>query len=299
MSEIVGKHIELWAIAGNVAVSVRKLSKGKCMPAGHEEAKGMSRFTTGLKIQARVIGALIMREMLTRYGRENMGFLWLVLEPMILTCGVMLMWSLLKRESHGLVLVAFVLSGYMPLTLWRHVTSHSVSCLRQNLPLMYHRQIRLADALFARAFLEIGGTTVALVVVYTIVRVANFMEPYENIGLLLAGWLFMAWFAFAAGLILAAASERLEFVEKIIQPMQYLLLPISGMFFMVAWLPSEARKLALYVPLVHCFELFRAGVFGDSLVTYYDIGYIFKCCLFTTAVGLFLVDRARRHVKFE
>ncbi|WP_271022571.1 hypothetical protein [Rhizobium sp. RCAM05973] len=107
--------------------------------------RGPSQFLAGLKIQGRVLGALIMREMLIRYGRENIGFLWLALEPMILTSGVMLMWTLLRHEAHGLVVAAFVLSGYMPLTLWRHISGHAVSCLRQNMPLMYHRQIRLAD----------------------------------------------------------------------------------------------------------------------------------------------------------
>lgn len=263
------------------------------------EAHGHGQFVTGLKIQARVLGAMIMREVVSRYGRENIGFLWLLLEPMILTGGVMLMWTLLKHEAHGLTLVAFVLSGYMPLTLWRHVTGHAVSCLRQNLPLMYHRQIRLPDALISRGLLEVGGTTAALVVVYTIVRLAGFMEPYKDMGLLLAGWLFMAWFSFSVGLIFAAASERFEFVEKLVQPMQYLMLPISGMFFMVAWLPSGAQKLALYVPLVHCFEMFRAGVFGDTVKVYYDVGYLLKSCLFTTAIGLYLVNLARHHVKFE
>lgn len=261
--------------------------------------RGPSQFLMGLKIQGRVLGALIMREMLIRYGRENIGFLWLALEPMILTSGVMLMWTLLRHEAHGLVVAAFVLSGYMPLTLWRHISGHAVSCLRQNMPLMYHRQIRLADALIARALLEIAGTTAALIVVYTVARLAGFMQPYRDLGLLLAGWFFMAWFSFAVGLIFAAASERFEFVEKFIPPFQYLTLPIGGMFFMVAWLPSGMQKLALYVPTVHCFELFRAGVFGDTVQTYYDVGFILKCCLFTTAVGLFLVNQARHHIKFE
>jgi len=269
------------------------------MDTRHGAAAGFTQFVTGLKIQGRVLGALIMREVLTRYGRENIGFLWLIVEPMLLTCGVMIMWSLLKHESHGLIIVAFVLSGYMPLTLWRHVTSHSVSCLRQNLPLMYHRQIRLHDALIARALMEIGGITAALVVTYIIVRLMGIIDPYRDLGLALAGWLFMAWFAFGVGLLFAAASERFEFVEKLIQPIQYLTLPISGMFFMVAWLPSEAQKLALYIPLVHCFELFRAGIFGDTLKTYYDMGYLFKSCLFTTVAGLYLVNAARHHVKFE
>lgn len=264
-----------------------------------DNTRTRSRFIEGLKIQGRVLGALIMREMLMRYGRENIGFLWLALEPMILTSGVMLMWSLMRHEAHGLAVVAFVLSGYMPLTLWRHVSGHAVTCLRQNLPLMYHRQIRLADALIARALLEIAGTTAALIIVYTISRLAGIVPPYQDLGLLLAGWLFMAWFSFAVGLVFAAGAERFEFVEKFIAPFQYLTLPIGGMFFMVAWLPSGLQKLALYVPTVHCFEMFRAGVFGESVETFFDMGYIFKWCLFTTVIGLILVNYARSHIKFE
>ncbi|MFJ6323128.1 MULTISPECIES: ABC transporter permease [unclassified Rhizobium] len=269
------------------------------MNRGSANARGSSQFITGLKIQGRVLGALIMREMLIRYGRENIGFLWLALEPMMLTTGVMVMWTLLNHEAHGLTVAAFVLSGYMPLTLWRHISGHAVSCLRQNLPLMYHRQIRLADALIARALLETAGTTVALVIVYTVVRLANIIPPYQNLGLLLAGWLFMAWFSFAVGLVFAAGSERFEFVEKLVPPFQYLTLPIGGMFFMVAWLPSGAQRLALYIPTVHCFEIFRAGVFGDTVQSFYDVDYLLKCCLFTTAVGFFLINRVRNHIKFE
>jgi capsular polysaccharide transport system permease protein len=256
-------------------------------------------FTTAATVENRVLGALLMREMVQRYGRENIGFLWLVVEPMILTAGVMILWSLLRNESHGLTLVAFVLSGYMPLTLWRYISSQAVLCLRQNLPLLYHRQVRLLDTLIARCVLELAGTTLALVIVYATVRLFGFIAPYADLGRVMAGWLFMGWFAFGVALILAAATERFDFIEKLVPPFQYLILPISGMFFMVSWLPSSVREWALYVPLVHCFELFRAGIFGDSVQTYYDIGYLVSCCVFATAIGLLLVRRASKHVAFE
>jgi capsular polysaccharide transport system permease protein len=31
-----------------------------------------------LVIQARVVGALVMREIITRYGRHNIGFMWVL-----------------------------------------------------------------------------------------------------------------------------------------------------------------------------------------------------------------------------
>jgi capsular polysaccharide transport system permease protein len=255
--------------------------------------------TSALRIQYRVLGALLMREVVSRYGRENIGFLWLVIEPMILTAGVMILWSLFRSEPHGVALVAFVFSGYMPLTLWRHVSSRAVLCLRQNLPLLYHRQVRLLDSVVARSVLEAAGTTLALVVVYTAIRLAGIIEPYADLGRMIAGWLFMAWLAFGAGLVLAAASESFDFIEKLVAPFQYLILPISGTFFMVAWLPARGQEWALQVPLVHCFELFRAGLFGDSTLTFYDTSYLACCCLFITALGLLMIRRASKHVGFE
>ena len=39
-------------------------------------------FASALATQFRVIGALILRELHTRYGRENIGYLWMIGEPM-------------------------------------------------------------------------------------------------------------------------------------------------------------------------------------------------------------------------
>src|SRR5580692_536067 len=48
------------------------------------------RLTQGARIQVRVLGALIVRELHTRFGRDNIGFLWFIVEPMLLAVGVAL-----------------------------------------------------------------------------------------------------------------------------------------------------------------------------------------------------------------
>ncbi|MFN5779339.1 MAG: capsule polysaccharide export ABC transporter permease, partial [Novosphingobium sp.] len=48
-------------------------------------AETPSGLTQAWQVQRRVIGALLLREMLTRYGRNNIGFLWLFVEPMLFT----------------------------------------------------------------------------------------------------------------------------------------------------------------------------------------------------------------------
>lgn len=38
----------------------------------------------GLRVQLRVVGALTLRERGTRFGRDNLGYVWLFLEPALL-----------------------------------------------------------------------------------------------------------------------------------------------------------------------------------------------------------------------
>ena len=48
-----------------------------------------------LAIQSRIVRALLLREILTRFGRHNIGFLWLFVEPMLFTLGGCGVWSLI------------------------------------------------------------------------------------------------------------------------------------------------------------------------------------------------------------
>ena len=105
----------------------------------------------GLTVQRRTVSALILRDMMMRYGRDNIGFAWVVLEPMILTAGVMVVWSFtMGSAKYGIRLVEFILTGYMPLTLWRHMTNSSVTQFRRSAPLLFHRRVSLLDISYAK-----------------------------------------------------------------------------------------------------------------------------------------------------
>src|SRR5512139_966706 len=107
------------------------------------------------RIQRRVLGALLMREILTRYGRHNIGFLWLFVEPMLFTLGVTAMWTALKTV-HGsdLPIVAFSITGYSSVLLWRNMSGRCIGALTPNLSLLYHRNVRPMDIYAARLLLE-------------------------------------------------------------------------------------------------------------------------------------------------
>jgi capsular polysaccharide transport system permease protein len=269
------------------------------MPQLWTEAPSGIDFWRGLKVQAHCIYALTIRDMMMRYGRGNIGFMWIVLEPMILTAGVMGMWSLIKPPfEHGVQIVSFVLTGYMPLTLWRHMTNSAVYLFRRNAGLLYHRNISLLDAFIARMFLEFIGTTTALAVVLTVILAAGIVDPPCDLGLLTAAWLLNGLFSASVGLNMAVLTEHSEVAEKFIQPLQYLMLPLSGTFYMVDWLPTAAQKLAWYNPQVHIFEMFRAGFFSEEITTHYSGWYPFVWSLCLITAGLWGLDKVRNSIHF-
>jgi capsular polysaccharide transport system permease protein len=240
-----------------------------------------------VRAHVNVLRALIIRDLMGRFGRNHLGFVWTIMEPMILCVGVMLIWSEIHEPViHGIPIVAFVFTGYMTLTLWRHLTGPLVRLLSNKANLLYHRPVSHADILLARSALEFLSTTAAAGVIYFVLLAIGLIEPMKDPGLVLAGWLFTAWYFGAQGLLISVWTECWEPAEKFIGPFNYLQLPISGCFAMVDWLPNYAQKWILLNPSVHCFEIVRAGFLGDEITTHYDTAYLLAWCATLTVFAI-------------
>jgi len=237
---------------------------------------------------------LLMREVLTRYGRHNIGFLWLFAEPMMFTLGITILWNIQGGHGHtfpGITITAFVLSGYSTVLLWRNMPSRCVGAILPNGSLMYHRPVKPIDIFLSRIFLEaIGATTslVALTLLFVLMGLVDW--PHDPLKLFL-GWLLLAWFALGLSLLVGASAERYDIVDRLWHPTIYLFLPLSGAFYIVSMLPETAQRWALLLPTVHCIELFREGFFGNYINWHYDISYVVAANLLMTALGLAQVKR--------
>jgi capsular polysaccharide transport system permease protein len=202
-------------------------------------------------------------------------------------------------HAHNVNVLSFVLTGYSMLTLWRHIISKSVLCFRHNAGLLFHRNINPIDTLIARAVLDTVGVGLAFYIAYLPLYLLDLIKPIQDYLLLTGSWLLLAWFTFSVGLIIAAMTEMVDVAERFIQPVLYLILPISGAFFMVDWLPEKYQPLATYSPLVNLNEMFRDGFMGNEIVTHWDVPYVIYWCIGLTAVGLMLVRKARAKIRFE
>lgn len=258
------------------------------------------RFREGLRVQLRVIVALTIRELTTRFGRENIGFLWIMVEPLLFAGLVSTLWYYSRGDSeHGISIIAFVVTGYIPLTFLRQAFQRCVSIFIANGSLMYHRQIRILDFVLVRVLIEMAGAMMAFVVIAGVLIYFDLFPMPDDIGRVIGGWLLYALFIFSVCLIIAPLSEMSEVLEKIMPVTVYLAIPFAGTFNMAAWLSPGAREFVLWSPLVNAMELLRYGVFGATVRPYYDVTVSLAGSGICMAIGLLLCRVVRRRLVVE
>jgi capsular polysaccharide transport system permease protein len=257
-------------------------------------------FMRSLAIQRRVMGALLMREVITRFGRDNLGVLWLVGEPMLFTMGVAVLWSAAgMNHGAGIPIVAFAITGYSSVLVWRNTVGRCNSAIQQNISLLYHRNVRVIDVMATRILIEVCGASGSFIVLSVFFIAVELVAPPVDMLQVLSGWLMLVWFGAALALTMGALTSYSELIERIWHPTAYLLFPLSGAAFMVDWLPPAFQKTVLLLPMVHGVEMVREGFFGNSVRTHYDVAYMATCCLVLTLTGLFLTHDAARRVEAE
>ena len=262
-----------------------------------------SRFATisrSAGVQWRVIHALLMREVLTRYGRHNIGFLWLFVEPMLFTVGVTTIWTVMKAvHGSNLPIVAFALTGYSAVLLWRNMPARCIGAVEPNLALMYHRNVRVIDVFVARLILEGGGATISFITLSIFFIYIGWLDPPVDILTVAGGWLLTAWFGASLAMLLGALSEKSEVVEKIWHPLSYLAFPLSGAAFTVDVLSPYFQHYILFVPMVNGVEIVREGYFGDKFHAHYDVSYMIGCCVVLTLLALSQIAIVNREITLE
>ena len=259
-----------------------------------------SDLATSWAVQRRVIGALLMREILTRYGRHNIGFLWLFAEPMMFTLGVTALWTASgAHRLSSLPIAAFALTGYSLVLLWRSMPTRCISAIEPNLTLLYHRNVKIADVFFARLILEAGGTTISFVILTLTFWLAGWIQPPEDVLQVAGGWLMMIWFGAGLGLNMGVLAWKSEIVEKVWHPAAYLLFPLSGAAFLVDSLPRIAQDVVLLLPMVHATEYLREGFFGSFINAHYDLAYVASFNATLSVTGLLLLRSITNDVRPE
>lgn len=257
----------------------------------------MNFFWHQLKIQNRVVWALTMREVITRFGREGLGSLWLIAEPAMFIIGVMIIFSHLHADHAGYSYAEYLAVSYPTLLFWRNGTGRVVKALEINRPLLHHLPIRPIDIIYSRILLEFSGSAASFIILFIFLIYLGICQSPADLLMMTNGYLLIIWFSFAFVMIMAALAELNDTIERVSHIILYLMLPFSGVFIPLYAIPEQFRELLLYFPLVDAVEYFHAGYYGARMKTYYDIPYTIGVILAMTLFAYLLTNISIRKVK--
>jgi len=254
---------------------------------------------TGLAGQFEVLNALILREMKTRFGAHQLGYLWAVIEPSLWIGTFVGMFAMVGRTApDGMETVSFIATGLLPFTLFRESVGRAVSAVAGNKGLLFYPQIQPLDLVLARAVLEC--VTLMLVFAVIICTAAIWSDRWPHV----ADWLrFTLGFIAAAalgsslGLLLLGLSVFTPTIERLYGPMLRPLFWFSGVFYTANGLPAPVRDFMLYNPVLHIVELVRSGWFVEYRSLHADPGYVTAWIIALSFAGLVVERVARRRLE--
>lgn len=262
---------------------------------GHEPS-----FFDGLSSQMRVIGALILREMHTRYGRENIGYLWLIGEPFMLASVI----TALHVSGHtpygsDIKPLAFAVLGYTTYIMFRGIVNRSEGALESNAPLLYHRMVTILDITTARALLEAAGTVSTYLLLMALLVSLGLADPPARPLYWLLGTGAMLWCSWGQSLIITSISFDNRLVGRIVHPYTYFMIPLSGAWVQLQWVPDPYRTILSWWILPHIFELVRYGQFHSANLDYFSARFLLMFLGIQTWIGLVCVRIFRRKMHLQ
>lgn len=250
-----------------------------------------------LRVQVRVVGALVRRETRAHFGEMRLGYLWAIIEPglHLIAYSLLFTYVLRRHPLAGGSLVLFTLTGLIPYFLYSKMAAYLMSSIVSNRALLNLPPVKPFDVFVSRAILE--GSTYLLVgflllvgLFLTGVSEAIPRDPVNLIGAIAAILCFGFGFGLINSVILSYVPNWSTIFTIVLGPL-YLL---SGIFFLIDEIPSPFRDYLLYNPLLHLVGWFRSGFYPHYSTAYIDRAYALKWAITALVLGLGLLRVARR-----
>lgn len=259
---------------------------------------GRSLFLPAVATQARVVGALVMREMRTRHGRSRLGYVWAVVEPVghLLTLG-----SVFALLNHGAPvagdsLFLFYLTGLLPFLLFSHVATELLPALAASATVLQLPLVTRVDALLARSLLLLATE---LLVGAAALGGAALLDAQGMPDDLLAAAAAVAvtWLlGTGVGVVNLVLAEFARSWDVLFAALVRLLYFASGIYYSPFMMPEEVRDALAWNPVLHCVEWFRAGFYRGYDPYWLDKEYALGWAAGALLVGLAAERALRRRV---
>ncbi|NNJ71353.1 MAG: ABC transporter permease [Kiritimatiellales bacterium] len=240
-----------------------------------------------LALQARVIGALVLRETRATFGTSQLGYLWAILTPAAGTAVLVAVFAAASRQPpFGSSLALFFATGLLTLEFYQKLSGSLMMTFNANKALLTYPLIKETDTLFARFLLISATYLIIMLIFYAALILLGLADAPRYPEQLLWAFLATALLGFGAGIfnaVLYSLWDSWQHVERILTRPLFI---ISGIFFIPSLLPSKAIAVLKWNPVLHLVEWMRAGYYPNYESTVLDKTYLLAFALILILLGL-------------
>ncbi len=254
---------------------------------------------SALSITISVWNALFLREANTRLSAGRIAWVWLLLEPLLHITVLILLFTFIRmRTVSGMDTPSWLIIGITFNLVFQRTYKQVQNAVNANRGLFTYRQVKIADTLFVRGFLE--GFITLLIAVCLGLGASFFglnLIPDEPL-LALVDYFGMWLMGVGYGLITSVTIELIPKVNIALDFFGRFLYLTSGVIFPVANIPEPYRSWILINPLLHGTEGAR-GYFSAYYhpVPGLELSYLYLCAIITFFFGLALHRRFEQAMK--
>ncbi|MCE4222676.1 ABC transporter [Methylobacterium sp. C25] len=236
----------------------------------------------------RVISALMLRDMRTRFFGSYWGYVAQVLWPvahMFIISGALVFRKV--PAPFGDSVMIFAASGAVPALAFQYIAREMMKGILLNRPLIYYPQVKAFDVMISRATIEIIGSLMGVIIIFVLLLCLGINPIPENIPTAISGYLCAVCLGIGIGTVNCAIVQffpgwLLGFIG-----INILLYISAGVFFLATDFPSQIYGVMKWNPILQLVEWVRLG-YDPSLPIEIDYIYMFMWVFGSLTFGLLL-----------
>jgi len=233
----------------------------------------------------RAILAMMLREMVTTYGRSHGGYIWAVLQPIAAIALLSYAFSLfLSAPSLGTVFPLFYATGYLPFVMFQENSAKIAQSIRFSQSLLAYGALSWADLVVARFLLNTLTHILVIALVLGGLSLVWPMPGLPDMPILINSLGMVAALSLGIGVLNCFLTTVAPLWEHIWNVLTRPLFIASGIFFTFEDVPANYRDIVWYNPLLHATGELRRAVYPT-----YDGDYVSSSFVYGTAGGLLLL----------
>ncbi len=247
----------------------------------------------------RSIGALMMREMTTTYGRSPGGYIWAFLEPIgtiVVLTAVISLGLRLRQPSLGVNFAMFYATGLLSFSMYQRTQGKVAQSISYSRALLRYQAIRFFDTIAARVLLNFITQASVMLIIFAALTSIYDTRTQIDIRWVMLSMVMAASLGVGLGLINALLMPLFPVYASLFGILTTPLFFLSGILFIYEDLPAGAQPFAWFNPLIHVTGMMRRGFYPQYDAEFVSPMYVFTVALILAVIGFALISRYFRFV---